>query len=190
MKTKPKQIFKSESALQEYAVQQLKRIDTDIPIYANPHSSQRNIANKGMSQRQRMLYFNKIKKNNKSQGFQEGQSDLTAIYPTANYHGLATELKTVKEDPFREYRSTGKTWLEMTSDLEKSNHIIKQLDFLWRMRKMGFCAYLCAGMEQFDVVYEHFLRGTALQELGYTEKVYNFMNEYYEKRSITYLSKL
>lgn len=160
-KNKNKPLFKSEVALQEYAVRELKRVNRDMPIISNPHSSQRNISDKGMSQSHRRNYFSKVKGNNKKQGFQEGQSDLIACYPSMNadFPALSIELKTLPENPFREYRSTGELWIKCSADNEKVNHIHRQLSFIARMRNQGFAGIICAGKEQFDKVRSWYFYG-------------------------------
>lgn len=177
--------FAKEEDLQEYAVDRLKEIHYNIPIIANPHSSQRNIANKQMSEKQRIAYFQKIKRENKKQGFQEGQSDLIACYPSHNaqFPAIAIELKTKGENPFRPFRSSGKMWIEASKSHKDVNHVMQQLGFIARMRKQGFMGIICAGKEQLDSIYNWYFKGAQKPET----KSFTFMTPEWDKYTIEYL---
>lgn len=179
-----------EHKLQAYAVQRLKTIDRDIVIIANPHSSKRN-APKNMTHHQRIRYFQKVETENKAQGFQAGQSDLIIHHYNhfKTYPSLTIELKTLDENPFRPYRrNKDRLWIKETTE-DEGNHVMQQLDFLARISSTS-AAFLCAGTEMFNAVFEWYFYGKKLADSGYTQKVFEFMYGYAQLRRFHYLEKI
>lgn len=78
-------------------------------------------------------------------GRKSGVADTFLAKPVAPFHGLFIEIK---KDGYKMTKSD-------------TNHVQKQVNFLWKMSQQGYSAHLVVGFEQFQKVINYYLQGCA-----------------------------
>ena len=99
----------------------------------------------------------------KALGWERGQPDLIILHPKNRCAGLALELKTQKEDPFRKFKGSEGIWLE-ESKAAQANHVWVQAAYLARLQRAGFYACFAAGEPQILDILNQWCTGNLRKE--------------------------
>ena len=125
-----------ESLIQTRIVKYVRKVCPDSVLIANPLSELQ------LNYNSKTAKFSKLSKM-KQAGWEASQPDLMILHEG---EFIAIELKTPETNPFRPFRGGG-MWIEKSKDFAGVEHVMSQLNYLDRLRNVGFTVAL---LDSFD----------------------------------------
>lgn len=157
----------SEADLQALVVSTIRTLHPEIEIVANPLSE---LQLHYRSERAKHAALMKAKR----AGWKQAQCDLLLFTEGQAVPNLAIELKRPEKNPFRQFRSSGKMWIDETKDFANIEHVISQMAYLGNLESKGFRPFVLSDLESVMDAITFAIDTNCLDSMKYRFDAYGF----------------